>query len=821
MLSSLWNDVRYSARTLGRNPGFAAAAIVTIALGVGVNTGIFTVLNGVLFRNLPAPDAHELVAIQQTLEGVPDREGGFERGPFSTAEYRFYAERTQTLSGILGHSDPTQTTLGGESPQQILGTIVTCDYFDVLQQPPALGRGLTAQNCETGADPVVVLAHDLWTTTFEADPQVVGRTIELNRQLFTVVGVAREGTHGGFGVYRTAYFAPISAQPLLLPNENTYDNDNSSWLTLVGRRDASLDQVRAELGVIAAQLDGQEPGRTTTVHIERATPLGMLGFLRPILLTVASVVMAPFALVLLIACANVANLLLARATARSREIAVRLSLGASRARVIRQLLTESLLISAAGGALGSVLALWSFQGLIAFALPTFSPVGVPPLFVDASPDVRVLALTLALTFGTGILFGLAPALRISKPDLHTAIKQDASGTGSRRGGRLQGTLVGAQVAMCLVLMIGAGLMLRGLNATQTIDPGFEYRNVAVASYDLRGGGYDPAEAAVFQRRLLEEVSALPGVEAAAQAVLEPLRADSESAAIRLPSQDRSEFRIVDFNGVTAGYFDLVGIPIVRGRAFEDADMTDASVAAIVTEATARNLWPSQDPLGQTVVMAVGPDQELALNVVGVVRDAQVSTVGQIEPYYLYLPAAPRAAQLLQLLVKSRTDFASTAAAIRTALQALDPGLAVSVNPLEANLDYWRNLSGTLTALGGALGVLALVLASVGIYGVVAYFVGRRTREIGIRMALGARAGDVLGLVLKRTMRPVVIGAVVGIAAGAAASSILSSVLFGVSPFDPIGMGGATLFVLAVALVAGIVPARRASRAQPTAALHYE
>ncbi|HEY5569331.1 MAG TPA: FtsX-like permease family protein, partial [Gammaproteobacteria bacterium] len=256
-------------------------------------------------------------------------------------------------------------------------------------------------------------------------------------------------------------------------------------------------------------------------------------------------------------------------------------------------------------------------------------------------------------------------------------------------------------------------------------------------------------------------------------------------------------------------------------AFEDADMTDASVAAIVTEATARNLWPSQDPLGQTVVMAVGPDQEVALNVVGVVRDAQVSTVGQIEPYYLYLPAAPRAAQLLQLLVKSRTDFASTAAAIRTALQALDPGLAVSVNPLEANLDYWRNLSGTLTALGGALGVLALVLASVGIYGVVAYFVGRRTREIGIRMALGARAGDVLGLVLKRTMRPVVIGAVVGIAAGAAASSILSSVLFGVSPFDPIGMGGATLFVLAVALVAGIVPARRASRAQPMAALHYE
>jgi predicted permease len=819
LLGNLWNDVRYATRTLRRSPGFAAAAIATIALGVGLNTGVFTVLNGVLFRDLPAADAHELVFIAQTLDGVPNREGVV-RGSFSTSEYRVLSERVRSLSGILGHSDPTRTTLGGDSPQQTFGTIVTCNYFDVLRQPPALGRGLTAQDCVTGADPVVVLAHDLWATTFEADPRVVGRTIELNRQLFTVVGIASEGTHSGLGLYRTGYFAPISAQPLLLPSENTYADDARSWLALVGRRAASLEQVRAELSVIAAQIDSEQPGRTTTLDVERATPLGQIDFLRRIAAALGAVIMTAVALVLMIACANVANLLLARATARTREIAVRLSLGASRARVIRQLLVESVLIAAAGGVLGSVLALWSFQALIAFALPAFSPVGVGRFFVDASPDFRVLALAVALTLGTGVFFGLAPALQLSKPDLHAAIKQDASGTGSRGGGRLQGILVGTQVAMCLMLMIGAGLMLRGLSTTQTIDPGFEYRNIAVASYDLTSG-YDTAEAAAFQRRLLDEVVVLPGVEAAAQAILEPLSVDNEGAAIRLPSQDRSEFRGVSFNAVTPGYFDVVGIPIVRGRGFENADVTAAAGAAIVTEATARNLWPGQDPLGQTVIMAVGPDQEVALSVVGVARDAQVATVGQVDPYYLYLPTSQRVAPLLKLIVASRTDFVSTAAAIRTAVQTLDPNLAVSVNPLEANLEYWRTLSGTLTALGGALGVLALVLASVGIYGVVAYFVGRRTREIGIRMALGARAGDVLRLVLQRTMRPVAVGAVIGVAAGTAASGVLSSLLFGVSPFDPLGVGGATVFVLAVALGAAILPGRRAARTEPTTALHYE
>ena len=813
MLSTIWSDLRYAVRTLKRNSGFAAAAILTIALGIGVNAGIFTTVNGLLYRDLPAADAHELVTIDQTIEGVPGRPGGF-----TTKEYRALAERTTTLTGVFGSSDPTRTTLGGESPQQIAGTIVTCEYFDVIGQPPATGRALRAEDCATGADPVVVLAHDLWSTAFESDPTIVGRVIELNRQLFTVVGVAREGTYGALGFYRTQYFAPISVQPLLLPNENTYGNDNRGWLAITGRRAASIDQVRAELRVFAAQLDAEQPGRTTMMRVERATPIP--GFFRDVLKVVAAVVMTPFAFVLLIACANVANLLLARATARNREIGIRLSLGASRARVIRQLLTESVLISVAGGVLGTVLALWAFQAIAAVVIPTLTPVGLPPFFIDASPDFRVIAIMVAVMLGAGVLFGLAPAFQASKPDLNAVIKQDAHGTSGRRGGRLQGVLVGAQVAMTMVLMVGVGLLLRGLLATQAIDPGFEIGNVAFASYDLQGS-YEPEEAVVFQRRLLEEVQELPGVEAAAQTITEPLNPDTENSAIRLPTQDRSQFRIVDLNAVTPDYFDVLGIPIVRGRAFAEADMSDASVAAIVTEATAANLWPGQDAVGQTLLFATGPDSDVALEIVGVARDAQIAVAGQIEPYYLYLPAAPRIALDRKLLVRSRGDFASTATAIRAAAKRIDPGLAVQVSPLEANLDYWRNLSGTLTGLGVSLGLLALTLGAVGIYGVVAYFVGRRTREIAIRVALGARPGDVLAMILRRTMRPVVIGAVVGLGGAVMVSRVLSSVLFGVSPFDPLGIGVAAVFVLGVAFVAGFLPGRSATRRQPLAALHYE
>jgi predicted permease len=815
-----WQDVRYGLRSLRKSPTFTAVAMVTLALGIGVNTGIFTVLNGVLFRDVPAPDARELVSIAQMVEG-----GEFTAttgsGTFTISEYRAYLDGAQSLSGVLAHSDPRETTLGGEAPQEVFGAIVSCNYFTVLRQPPVLGRALTAHDCEPGADPVVVLGHGVWTTTFAADPEILGRTVELDRERFTVIGVAAERTYGGSPM-RTGYFAPVSAEPLLWPGASRYEDDRSRWLYLIGRRrdGAVLQQVRAELDVIAAQIDQQQPGRSTTLTIERATPMTVPSAARGAAINAAAVLMAAFGLILLIACANVANLLLARGTARSHEIAIRLSLGANRARVVCQLLTESMLIAIAGGLLGSVLALWSFQALVALALPAAVPPEVPSFVfaLDLRPDVRVLSFAMALTLGTGLLFGLAPALYVSKPDLNGVIKRDAAGAGSsRRGGRLRGTLVGVQVALSMVLMIATGLLLRGLYATYTIDPGFNYRNVAHLSF---GTDYGPA--AVLDQRLMDQVAALPGVEAVAFAAQTPLGESSMGGPVRLPGQRENEQRFAEFDEVTPGYFSLLGIPIVRGRTFTAAESANAGPDArtrpvIVSETTARNLWGDEDPIGRTLLRDNINQQVIALHVVGVAADAQLSALGRNDAYYVYEPRGPGG----ELLVKHRTDFGATASSIRALVRARDSSLAFRVLPLEANVAWWRGVSGTMTTLGAGLGVLALVLASVGIYGVVSFAVSKRYREIGIRMALGASARNVLGAILRQTMRPVVIGAVIGVAAASAVSRILSVVLFGVSPVDPIGLGGAALLVLGVAIAAGMMAASPATGADPTATLRSE
>jgi predicted permease len=811
MLVNLINDLRYAARRLTDNPGFTTAAVVTIAIGVGINTAIFSVLNGFALRELPAPDADELVSVYQTLEGV----GRFVEGSrgFSTAEYEAYRDGSETLSGLVAYSRSTTATLAGESPQEISGALVSCNYFGVLRQPLALGSGFGPNDCDSsGAAPTVVLGHGLWTSAFGADPAIVGRQVVLNRQSFTVVGVAAEGMRG-VDFEAASYFATLASQPLLLAGIDLLE---TRWLTLVGRRapSATLEQVRAELRVIAARIDQEQPPRKTTLIVEHAQVLSRPEA-RNDVFTVAGVVMAAFGMVLLIASANVANLLLARATRRSGEIAVRLSLGASRARIVQQLLAEAVLLAAAGGALGSALALWSSQGLVAFALSGLP--GTSLMMIDTAPDGRVLAYAFLVTLATGVLFGLLPALRASKRDLHTAMK-GASTVGQRSEGRLQGALIGVQVALSMVLMIAAALLLRGLYEAQTIEPGFRYQGVAVASFDLTRGGYDEVRAAVFQRQLVERVGALPGVDGVAQAQWAPLGGNFQTMAA-LPGEP--QFFPLGFNTVSADYFSLLEIPIVRGRAFTAGDETNESRAAIVSEAAARRLWPDRDPIGQKLVTAaVVPDQVVEVDVVGVARDAQVTEIGDFTPSYVYLTTAPRTQRVSTLLVRS-DNFAATAAAVRAVVAELDPGLVVRVAPLEANLEATRSLARVVSALATSLGAVALVLAAVGIYGVVAYSVGRRVREIGVRIALGAATRDVVALVLKQQIQPVAIGAVIGLAAALAVSRILSSVLFGVSPTDGVALLAAVLVVVGVGLAAGILPARRASRVDPNVVLHYE
>jgi predicted permease len=829
MLSNFWNDVRYALRTLRRSPGFAVAAVAPIALGVGINTGLFSILNSMVLRPLPTPESAELISVYQEFRGVKERRVHGARSMFSVPEYQAYREGTKTLSGVMAYSRPWTMILAGETPREIESVLVTCNYFDVLRVRPVLGVGFTSTNCDSpAAAPAVVLSHALWTHAFAADRDIVRKTISLNGQEVAVVGVAPDG-FDGIDITRAAVFAPTQLQRVLDPNVDLYEDARVSWLAIVGRRrvDISMAQVRAELAVVAGQIDQQQPGRTTTLIVAPATSLS-LPVARRELFTVAAVVLTAFGLVLLIACANVANLLLARGAGRTQEIAVRLSVGATRRRLIQQLLTESTIIALLGGVAGSLLAWWSFQGLLAWVFSSL-PGTIPELRIDARPNLTVLWFALGLTAATALLFGMVPALQASKPDVYAAMKQDGgplSGRSRRRlrgighGGWLRSTLIALQVAVCMVLLISAGLLLRALYSAQTTDPDFDYRNVAAVSFDLPGRNYeDEGKVVAFQQRLQARMGALPGVDAVAQVSKIPLSPGRHQTMFRLPRQDL--WHEINTNTVSPGYFSLIAIPIVRGRTFTAADLQDSSRAAIITEATARRYWPGEDPVGQTLVMGLGPNAEVALEIVGVAKDAQVSQIAEIDSSYMYLPAGRQAQRGLDLLVRSQLDFAALASAIRGSVREIDPGLVVRVARLEENLEFWRTGSRLIAGLSGSLSVLALVLASIGVYGVVSYVVSRRRREVGIRMTLGATPRSVQGLILRQTLRPVVIGMFLGIAAAALATRILESVLYGIDPVDPITFVGAPLFLLGVAGAATLLPTREALKVDPMITLRYE
>ena len=818
MLSNFWSDLRYTLRTFRRSPGFAVATLVPIALGIGINTGVFSILNNVAFGSLPVPNPTGLVNVYQEFQGVKNRRVHGARIMFSMPEYGEYRDSTRTLSGLAAYSMPWKVTLGGEFPRDVEGMLVTCNFFDVLELRPAIGIGFTNANCDSpSAPPAVVLSHAAWTSTFAADPDIIRRTITLNGRSVAVVGVAPEG-FDGLELTRAAFFASTSlargqldAVPILLDFQG---DPQLSWLTLLGRRkrDADVSQVRSELAVIAGQIDRQQPGRTTVVNVVPSTALAFPHARREFF-SVAAIIIAAFGLVLLIACANVANVMLARAANRTREIATRLSLGASRGRLIRQLLTESLTIALLGGAVGSLLAWWSFQMLFAH-LPSDLPGDIPQVRINAYPDLTALCVALALILITAVVSGIVPAIQASKPDLHRAMKQGDADAGSQRTGWLRGTLIAVQISVCMVLLISAGLLLRALYAAHTIDPGFEYRNVAVVSYALRGPGWDDARVAAFQRQLMERIRALPGAQSVAYASKVPLSPGRQQDTFRL-SVGGDEF-LVDTNDVSPDYFSLLGIPILRGRNFTPTELRGRSRAVIVSEATARRYWPGQDPVGRTILMGSVP-----FEIVGVAKDAHVAHVAETESSYMYLPAGPSEQRGLRMLVRSQTEFAALAREITAATRELDPALIVRVNRLEGNLEYWRRRSRLTASLSGALSLLALILALVGVYGVVSYVVNRRRREVGIRLALGATARDVQHLMVGQTLRPIAVGAVIGIGAASASSQALESALFGISPLDPIAFIGAALFLVGVAVVATALPTRGALNVNPVAALRYE
>jgi predicted permease len=524
--------------------------------------------------------------------------------------------------------------------------------------------------------------------------------------------------------------------------------------------------------------------------------------------------------VLLIACANVSNLLLARASARQKEIALRLSMGASKWRLVRQLLTESLLLSAAGGALGSILAFWSFAGVAHFVIAHL-PERFPTPALNLAPNFAVLAYALVLTLLTGIAFGLMPALQSSRLDLNTALKGDAalSGSGRKSGRVLRNTFVGAQIAVCMILLLAAGLLLRGLFYAQTLDPGFDMKNVASTFLNLRTLGFEESRATAFAGSLRKRVADLPRVLEVAQAETAPLSDDHSADDFLVPGH--AENVGMEYNHVSPEFFSVVGIPIVRGRGFGVNDRHDGT-PAILTESTARRLWPGQDPLGKTFRDRLtgglpGPEHV----VVGVAKDARVSRLGEIDTMYAYFPASPADDVRSYLLIRFEGNVSDINNGVRDVARSIDPDVPVQVAKLEDNMEVWRAPARIVTGLSGALGGLALLLALIGVYGMVSYSVSRSVREIGIRMALGADGSEVLGYVLGQAMRPVVIGCLIGVVGCAAVSWVLSSMLFGLEAHDPIAFISVPVFLVIVALVASYIPARRAMRVDPVVALRYE
>ena len=813
VVSRVGQDLRFALRLLRKSPIFSLTAIVTIALGVGANAAIFSVLNAAALQSLRVPGGDRLVSVSLSLQlQENDRRGvSGARSMLSLPEYETVRDQGRPFSGVLAFSSTNDVTLGGTTPATVLATLASCNFFDVLQVKPAIGRPFIAADCSgAAAGTAAVLSHQLWTSRFAADPAIVGTTIPINRRLFTVVGVAPAG-FGGADIVAQSVFLPLAAQPLINP-ERSLLAANVSWLQVIGRLrdDATIQTSRADLDVISSRLTAAS--NTGRIYRLAAQPTSLVSLpeARPMVLSIAAIVLAAVMLVLLLACANIANLLLARSAARRREIAVRMALGAGRARLIQQLLTESLLLAGIGGAAGLLAASWTSRTIVASVLANL-PAGMEPLAFDPILDRRVLVFALGITIATGLAFGLVPALQSTRRDLAGSFR-DGAATEGRTGRRWQSVLVALQVAGCLVLLLSAGLLARGLYRAHTIDPGLAMDDVSIVTFDLRAAGYAPPAAAAFHTALVERLRGMPRVRAVAQANPLPLSDVHHETRFTVTGTDRSLY--MEFATVSAGYFDLLGVSIVRGRTFSEAEV-QSETAAIVTESTARHLWPGEDPLTKTLTI-----DEVARPVVGVAHDSQVSRLGVTDTAFVFVPAGPSAQLRMRLLVRG-DGGAMPARDLRAAVAALDSGLAIEVARLSDNLQRWRAPSALISMLAGTLALLALILACTGVFATVAYTVSRRIREIGIRVALGAAREDVLRLIVRQGMRPVLIGIAAGLAGGAAATSLLVKLLFGLSPHDPWSFVLTPALLAAIAVTACDVPARRALRVDPPVALRSE
>jgi predicted permease len=794
-----------------KNPGVTAAAVLSLALGIGANATIFTWVRSVLLNPIPGvPEPGRMFVLAGQARDGEDRS-------FSYPNFRDIRAQATTFDPII-QDDVLLSVSDGQQADRAFGMLVSGNYFDVIRTRPIVGRTFVKSEDERPAGaPVLVLSYAYWQRRFSGDPSIVGRSVKVNDRPYAVIGVMPRDFLGTGLALAVDAWIPMMQQPELQPTGNRLEARGSGWAqAMVRLRDgASLQAAKAELETIRAQLEREYPTnegwRLSLVPLSNS-PWGAPRALRPILLVLVGVVAA----VLLIACANVANLLLSKAVSRRREIAVRLSLGAGRARVVRQLLVESLMLSIVGGVAGLVIAWWSAGLLMAFVPPVDIPIDLG-LRVDSS----VLLFTALASVMTGLIFGIAPALHASSPALTQALREESGRTsaGVMRQ-RLRDSLVVAQIALCLVLLVGAGLFLQSLKRAQDLQPGFDPSNVVMAAFDVFPAGYDRPRGIVFQRQLLDRVRALSGVERASLARTVPLGFSGNSSTgidVDGYQPQKDEQVVITYNEVSDGYFETLRIPIVQGRAFTERDTDGALLVAVINETMARRYWPDGSPVGRYI--SRGSER---VQVVGVAKDGKYRSLNEGPRPYMYFPLAQSYRSAVKLHVRSNADTAATMNAIRQTFRELDADLPLTETmPIADHLEqavFAQRIGATLLAI---FGMLALTLAAVGLYSVMAYAVSQRTHEMGIRLALGASPGELRRMVVSSGMKVAAIGLALGAVGAAALSRLLTSLLNGVSPTDPVTFGVVLATLASVAFVAALVPARRASAVDPVVALRYE
>jgi putative ABC transport system permease protein len=802
-MDTVFQDFRYAVRALRRTPSFTAAAALCLALGIGANTAIFSVIDGVLLRPLSFRDPTSLVVVWES-----DPQRGQDRNVVSPANYLDWRRLNSTFSDIGAYIDWHANLTGVDEPIEVARSIATATFFSVLGVPPALGRVYTPEEDVPNGPQMVVLSHRLWERQFGARRDVLGSRLTLDGRPFTVIGVMPDG----FGIEgsRAELWTPMGLDPAV-----DYRTRTGRYLTSIARlrRGVTAERAQADLSAIARRLETAHPAFNTGWGVN-VVPMDeqVVGGVRRALLVLGGVV----TFVLLIACANVANLLLARSTARTREIAIRAALGAGRARMVRQLLTESVVLGLLGGALGLVLAYWGLQSVRVVA-----PQSVPRI-ATVSIDGRTLAFTVVIALLTGLLFGLAPALSAGRRDLQSTLREGARGSTS--GGRTRSLLVVAQVACALVLLVGAGLMMRSFVKLQSVDPGFDPDHVLTGRVQLAGERFRASSAATaFFAQLLERVEKLPGVESVGAINWLPLAGEGSATSYWIEGRPipppTSEF-VADVRAVDSQYFRAMRIRVMRGEPFDARANTESPKQVVVNEAFARLHFPASNPIGEHVLMPW--DDTLRGEIVGVVADARHAGLDSVPRPMIYWAMKQFPTNFMTLVVRTTGDPMRLAPAVAREVRALDPNQPFAdAKPLDAYLSQsvaQRRFS--MTLLGIFSGV-ALLLAALGIYGVLAYSVAQRTREIGVRMALGARYSTVASMVVREALGVVGVGLALGIGGALALTRVMTSLLYDISPTDPATFVGVTLALGAVAVLASYLPARRAARVDPIVALRSD